>query len=235
MKLSQFFFSQQQPERIDEMLNKEQIHALVAPMVEDRLLPLGFQMQKPLHWIENASAPIRKIFCFSYFKGASVAPSWGLSLDYVPHVSGSQVKWHRTDKSAMLDLCISSRDSRMDMCYLYGNKVLESNLSTAVSLSVGHATNFFASVKSITDLPDAFERTKKYYGEYRGLGYYNYAQHPIAYAFTLAKLGDTKKTEQEFEQYYYFKYPNTKPAVVDKLRKLFAKVREQGIHDSPNK
>ena len=35
---------------------------------------------------------------------------WGWSLDFVPHVSGKKLAWHRTDKSARLDVWEVSRD-----------------------------------------------------------------------------------------------------------------------------
>lgn len=37
-------------------------------------------------------------------KGASYVPIWGISLDFVPHVAGNRLAWHRTDKSARMDL-----------------------------------------------------------------------------------------------------------------------------------
>lgn len=35
---------------------------------------------------------------------------WGWSFDFVPHVSGKKLAWHRTDKSARLDVWEVSRD-----------------------------------------------------------------------------------------------------------------------------
>ena len=35
---------------------------------------------------------------------------WGWSFDFVPHVSGGKLAWHRTDKSARLDVWEVSRD-----------------------------------------------------------------------------------------------------------------------------
>ncbi|OPK06916.1 hypothetical protein BZ164_00785, partial [Pseudomonas veronii] len=39
------------------------------------------------------SAPIRQLFRLEQCKGGALAPSWALSLDFVPHLSGNEIKW----------------------------------------------------------------------------------------------------------------------------------------------
>jgi hypothetical protein len=68
------------------------------------LLPHGFEHVKPLKWVRSAKPAMRDVVELYSLKGASIAPRWGLSLDFVPHVAAGRVRWHRTVKSAMLDL-----------------------------------------------------------------------------------------------------------------------------------
>jgi hypothetical protein len=68
------------------------------------LLPQGFEQVKTLKWVRSAKPAIRDVIELYSLKGASIAPRWGFSLDFVPHVAAGQVRWHRTAKSSMLDL-----------------------------------------------------------------------------------------------------------------------------------
>ena len=70
----------------------------------DELLPLGFEHVKPLKWVRSTKPAIREVVELYSLKSASVAPRWGFSLDFVPHVAAGRVRWHRTVKSSMLDL-----------------------------------------------------------------------------------------------------------------------------------
>lgn len=87
-----------------ELLRIDQIHEIVEPAVSRYLSPMGFESHRQLVWVRSADAPIRQVFKLELLKGAGLDFAWGLSLDFVPHVSGSRVKWHRTPKTAMLDL-----------------------------------------------------------------------------------------------------------------------------------
>jgi hypothetical protein len=63
-----------------------------------------FEHVKPLKWVRSAKPAIRDLIELYSLKGASIAPRWGFSLDFVPHVAAGRVRWHRTVKSSMLDL-----------------------------------------------------------------------------------------------------------------------------------
>ncbi len=68
------------------------------------LLPQGFEHVKPHKWVRMSKPAIRDVVELYSLKSASVAPRWGFSLDFVPHVAAGRVRWHRTVKSSMLDL-----------------------------------------------------------------------------------------------------------------------------------
>lgn len=51
------------------------------------------------------SGTFRHVVELQALKGLSYCPQWRLSLDFVPHITGGgKVRWHRTAKSARLDL-----------------------------------------------------------------------------------------------------------------------------------
>jgi len=64
----------------------------------------GFEAEKGLKWVRSAKPEIRDVIELYSVKGAAAAARWGVSLDFVPHVAAKRVRWHRTAKSAALDL-----------------------------------------------------------------------------------------------------------------------------------
>ncbi len=89
-----------------EEVTNARIHDIVAPEVERHLASLGFEAAGTLKWVKGRHAPIRHVFGFAKWKGGIVRPRWGASLDFVPHISGQQVRWHRSNKAAHFDLAI---------------------------------------------------------------------------------------------------------------------------------
>jgi hypothetical protein len=176
-------------------------HEILRPMVAGELMDEGFQDVGILKWVRSADAPIRQVLCFQQWKGGVLAPSWGVSLDFVPHVSGSSVKWHRTPKSAMLDLRVDARDRDLDLPYHHGPKPLLERGPQVVRKGVDQAQTFWARSKRLPDLLGAFEWLKDYYGTRRGMGFYNFVQHPVALASVLAFLGRTTEAVAELERY----------------------------------
>ena len=108
------------PMREFNLLSIATTHQHIAPVVEAQLSALGFALQKPLHWIRSADAPIRQMFRYGQLKGGALAPQWGFSLDFVPHLSGGKVKWHRTEKSALFDAFVDGQGSELSLSYMWG-------------------------------------------------------------------------------------------------------------------
>src|SRR5260370_14023875 len=70
----------------------------------------GFDQINRRKWVRSSRTPIRELFRITAMKGASFSPVWGFSLDFVPHFSGSTIRWHRSNKSAIFDLCYDPID-----------------------------------------------------------------------------------------------------------------------------
>ena len=120
----------------------DQIHEIVAPAVESLLQPLGFEVQNPLSWLRSVDAPIRQMFCLKQWKGGVLTPAWGLSLDFVPHLSGNEIKWHRTPKSAQFDLTFDMRDRAFDISYSHGPDVIASSAPKILRAAIENAESF---------------------------------------------------------------------------------------------
>ena len=89
-----------------ELLSAEQRDAVIAPVLREHLQPLGLTELTPRRWIDGSKPPVRRLFELQLLKGASLKACWGFSLDFVPHVSGGVVRWHRSDKAAMIDVIV---------------------------------------------------------------------------------------------------------------------------------
>jgi hypothetical protein len=116
-----------------ELLTIPIIHQNVGPVVESLLLPQGFVSLKPLQWVRSDDKPIRQVFEYRQLKGGALAPAWGYSLDFVPHFSGREMKWHRTERSVLLDAFVDGQRHRdLLLTYMYGIAGLLENLHPRV-------------------------------------------------------------------------------------------------------
>jgi len=198
------------------------IHKIIEPEVSAILEPRGFQCVSELKWVCDCDQPIRKVFEFMQWKGGQFAPRWGVSLDFVPHISGSTVRWHRTNKSARSDLIIDSFDRSLDVPYRKGlNPIIEAS-KDVVPNAIEIASVFWEMTDSEEKLLDAFDWAKRYYDdklpEGRS-GFLRYVPHQLALSFVLARSGEIDNAKEEFSMFLNAK--NLKQKIVGKLEVLF--------------
>jgi len=183
-----------------DMVTLDAAHRMISPVVEAALDGRGFETVAPLKWVRFDGSPIRQIFAFPAWKGGVIAPRWGLSFDFVPHVSGSSVRWHRTNRSAMFDLAVDARDRALDVSLIRGEQVVAQKSAPIVETAIARADDFWRRVNSVDDVAAAFEWLRGYLSN-GGLGFYNYVQHPIALAFVLARTGDAIGSRRELDRF----------------------------------
>ena len=186
-------------DNFQEVTNRE-IQDIASPIVAPLLEPLGFESQKLLYWINSRNAPVRQIFSLRKFKGGKLAPAWGISLDFVPHLSGKKLKWHRTHKSAIFDLTVDPREPELELTYFRGPDEIREQAGFVLSEAINRAKVFWQQSDSIEKLPETIELLKQYLAT-GGLGFYNYTQHPIAYSLVLAKNERYREAEAEMNIY----------------------------------
>jgi hypothetical protein len=97
-----------------EPVPPSELDAIFAETFGAALRADGFEQVDRRRWVRSTKQPIRELFSLLAMKGGYFSPCWGFSLDFVPHVSGSSVRWHRTAKVARFDLCYDPVDYTTD-------------------------------------------------------------------------------------------------------------------------
>lgn len=204
-----------------EEVTNARLHAIVNSFVLEKLAPLGFEETGDLKWVRDRHAPIRHVFGFAKLKGAIVRPMWGVSLDFVPHVSGKEIKWHRSNKAAKLDLYVEPYDRRLYMSYIHGEKPLRRGHASVVTAAIPQAMEFWARCQTIDDLWDAVTWLKTYCSD-KDTNFNSYTQHPLTMAFLLARAGRHGEARNVLEKSYVGSL--TPPEAREKLRKLVSEI-----------
>jgi hypothetical protein len=163
----------------------------IASALDHELLPHGFEQVKPFKWVRSTKPDIRDLVEVYALKSAAIAPRWGFSLDFVPHVSSGRVAWHRTAKSSMLDLVWDPLDYAGVEGWTQSRFVAASELPRLAELFAAKvsnaALNDLARARHISDLPAL-------YREWAArpcvrFSIKNYIQAPLGEAFVLKRLG----------------------------------------------
>lgn len=178
-----------------ELLSIATIHQHVAPAVDALLAAREFVSTKPLRWVRSIDAPIRQMFCIAPLKGGVVAPQWGFSLDFVPHIAGGKVKWHRTAKSALFDAFVDGQSTELNMSYLWGVPKLLENMHSRVTAGIDLAQTLWDRGRTRDLLCDLVVELRA-----RPISSI-YTQMPIAAAMCLAHLGREAEARREAEHY----------------------------------
>lgn len=66
--------------------------------------PVGFARAGEMKWVRSRRPPIRDVVAVYMLKGWDYTTRWGVSLDFVPHLVDDSIRWHRTARSARIDL-----------------------------------------------------------------------------------------------------------------------------------
>lgn len=183
------------------MLSAKEFNDAIDAELGTTLLESGFEKIKDVHWVHDLGIGVRRVVTIMHWQGAASNLQWGYSLDYVPHFDNAQKKiyWHRTNKSARLDVRPIFFD--FDKYRLSKLQSIESHLSLLKHQTPSMLEDmdaFFDIGYAMSDLVSILERCKNHSGA--GLGFWNWNQLPLAYAFTLKKSGDTKKANEMLEE-----------------------------------
>ncbi|MBT8454907.1 MAG: hypothetical protein HKO95_01295 [Rhodobacteraceae bacterium] len=167
------------------------------PAFDEVFLPMGFERFSRMEWVETASSDVgaRRMFALMAFKGGKVIPAWGYSFDYVPHVAGDTVHWHRTPKSAIFDLWQEAPYGKMDLSLLMGLPALEAELPRTVKQAKAAATSFWKPRPALADLPGLFQNVEAARAKAKQFGFDMLVQPRLAWAFTLARTGERARAD----------------------------------------
>ncbi|WP_157489200.1 hypothetical protein [Lysobacter sp. Root916] len=94
-------------------------------------------------------------------KGGAYLYIWGISLDYVPHLKGNELAWHRTNRSSMFDLRFDPVDhfKRYNDWYMRSFSEAEDfrrQASAQLRKAWPMAVQFFERSQRVEQLPELF-------------------------------------------------------------------------------
>jgi hypothetical protein len=190
-------------------------------MLSDLLSPHGFVEITPRRWVDGSDPPKRRLFELQLLKGAGLKACWGYSLDFVPHLSGQSIRWHRSDTTARLDVFIDPI-SLGQPSWLFGAEILEADLRGLLAVAVPAAQgdwNRGSTYQGALDLIGEIRDKKT-----NCFDYLNYTQLPIASAFLNAKTGILKRAEQELDE--FLDRDRVGPVASAKLRELLRRTSQ---------
>jgi hypothetical protein len=183
-----------------ELLGAAERDAIVASHLREHLQPLGLTEIAPRAWLDVSRRPSRRMFELMLLKGGSMSVRWGFSLDFVPHISGGQVRWHRSEKQAMLDVIVDPNEKVLPrLSFIHGAGRLHDDLNRLLPAAVEMAKDTWRRGKTARGLLDLVQEIRVH--NTNCFPFDNYKQLPLAYTFLLAKLGDLASAEDELDRY----------------------------------
>lgn len=132
-------------------------------------------------------------------KGASYVPVWGISLDFVPHVSGKRIAWHRTEKSARMDLVYDPVDfdarwqERSSIGALRGPDATLHDARRVLPAAIRQAIDWLDAGGDVAAALERAEFLRSADRPGRRFAFESYVQQPLAYAFLLARNGSREE------------------------------------------
>ncbi len=150
---------------------------------------------------------------------------WGLSLNFVPHITDDveNVRWHRTTKSAHLDLSYSGFGRKPQLGWMIlasrGEEELRQTASVTLSEMLPKALKFFESVKEFRHL-DAVFQEQQIPNEF-GWTFDMYTQVSLAYAFYLAKRGQEQVARNYMSSWIIRNGPSFREETIVRVSELF--------------
>ncbi len=171
---------------------------IISGHLRDHLPQLGLKEIKPRIWIDDSQPPVRRLFELQLLKGAGIKACWGFSLDFVPHISGGKMRWHRSDKAAMLDVIVDPK-KLLQATYIHGRGQLVSDLRRMLPEAAAKAKECWERGRSYQGMLDIIRETHERHTNC--FDYRNYTQMPLAFALLSAKTGALETAVQELDHY----------------------------------
>jgi hypothetical protein len=187
-----------EPPREVDLLHAAERDAIVATHLNGRLQALGFVQVAPRRWVDGSIAPVRRVFEMQLLKGAAMKAVWGFSLDFVPHLSGGRVCWHRSNRTAMFDLYVELED-RIYASFLHGAAWLHHGLERLVPTALERAQETW---RRGSTLPGVLDIVREIRERKINSFYVYFSWHlPLTFMFLSAKIGNLAAAQAELEAY----------------------------------
>ena len=188
------------------MLPAAEVDAIVAVVADPLLVAAGFHGVSRRRWVRSF-APIRHVFEIALLKGRMLVPRWGISLDFVPHVRGKGLAWHRTEKSATPDLVFDPVDfdpewrARCGIDTLGEEVVVRRAVEQRLPVAIASALPWFDGARDLSSVMELAEWLRTTARPGNRFAFEAYVQQPLAYAFLLARTGRPEAARDELSQW----------------------------------
>ena len=212
-----------QPRREFDLLLSAERDSILTSHLNAPLAELGLIQIAPRHWVDGSVPPARRMFQMSLLKGAGIVANWGFSLDFVPHISGRALRWHRSDRTAKLDVIIDPKRA-CQTSFIHGAKWLHHDLKELMPDAIAQATETWRQGQTFEGMLAILREVRE--RKTNRFGFNNYTQMPLAQMFLLAKTGDLSGALAELDAYRPFLKPPHDAAVKEKLAKLLRSCAE---------
>lgn len=184
---------------LNELLSAADRDTIVATHLRQTLKPLGLTQVAPRIWIDGSRAPAKRMFELIVLKGASMRARWGFSLDFVPHIVGGEVRWHRSDKTARLDVIVEPSEEVIPRAsFLHGAAKLHDHLDRLLPCAVEKAKETWQRGDTERGMLDVVQEIREH--RTNAWPFDMYTQLPLAYALLSARLGDLGSAERSGRQ-----------------------------------
>ena len=173
---------------------------MIAGVLEGKMAP-GFQRAGDLTWVGSPADHIRYMLKFQAMKGAAFSACWGVSIDFVPILTGGSLRWKRTAKSANFDLRVDPIDSSGEIpswCSFRGNDRAH-RVEHAALAAFNAAQLDWSRMTSLRDIVESFERLSK--AEIRRFSLENHVQTDLAWGLALVALGETDEGQRHIDAF----------------------------------
>ena len=183
-----------------ELLTAAERDAIVAQHLREHLPSFGLTEAAARTWIDDSHPPSKRMFELALLKGAGMRARWGFSLDFVPHITGGRVRWHRSLKTAMLDVIVEpGKDALLEPTFIHGTQRLHDDLERLLPIALERARQTWQRGATERGLLDLVQEIRD--RQTNCFRFDNYTQLPLAFAFLSARLGDLAAAEQMLEHY----------------------------------
>lgn len=188
----------------------------------------GFQMARKGVLAKQVSADVIHLITLMPFKGAAYGFRWGVSLPYVPHYRENKLRWHRSIRSAVLDLWDQRTDLPSELkitgtgrnssvpSRLHGPKLFEQNLRREwreIESTVGQWLD------NVSDLIGVLSMSSKQM-ERIWTGPRHFPPPSLIHAFTLARMGHTAEAEAQLKAIANIEMPKPDQILFQALQKV---------------
>jgi hypothetical protein len=150
---------------------------------------------------------------------------WGLSLNFVPHITNGveNVRWHRTSRSAVMDLRYSGSGKNPEAGWsiktTQGEQTLLQSAELTRSEMLPKALAYFESVRVFSDLSAKFREAAL--PDKWGLTLETRYQQHLAYCFYLAKSGQENEARKMMSAWLSRSFNSFRPETLEELSQLF--------------